>query len=108
MISLCRYEFQTKKNDLAFGIQRIAEDGCKVDVLPIQRYNCHMVWEDGEISLQLPGQYVVIFDNSYSWTKGKKMMYWVELLEPADDDADKEPKFQEAVSDNLQDMDIFE
>ena len=51
---------------------------------------------------------IVIFDNSYSWTKSKKMMYWVELLEPADEDPDKEPKFQEAVSDSLQDMDIFE
>ncbi|XP_033627184.1 SEC14-like protein 2 isoform X1 [Asterias rubens] len=106
--SVLRYEFHTKKNDIAFGVQRIAEDGGRVDVLPIQRYNCHMVWEDGEISLQLPGQYIVIFDNSYSWTKSKKMMYWVELLEPADEDPDKEPKFQEAVSDSLQDMDIFE
>ena len=56
VISLYRYEFHTKKNDIAFGVQRIAENGGRVDVLPIERYNCHMVWEDGEISLQLPGQ----------------------------------------------------
>ena len=57
LFSLCdsRYEFQTNNHDLAFGIKRIVEDGTKVEVLTKQRYNCHMVSEDGEISLQEPG-----------------------------------------------------
>ena len=33
------------------------------------------------------------FDNSHSWTKSKKLSYWLELLQPADE----EPEFQETL-----------
>lgn len=36
---------------------------------------------------------VARFDNSHSWTKAKKLSYWLELLEPSD----VEPEFQEMV-----------
>ncbi|XP_022106083.1 SEC14-like protein 2 [Acanthaster planci] len=91
--SILRYEFKTESHDLAFGIRRIAEDGGKVDVLKKQRYNCHLVPEDGEISLQEPGRYVVRFDNSYSWIKAKTLLYLVELLEPVDETQEDEAEF---------------
>ena len=43
----------------------------------------------------------MIFDNSYSWTRGKKISYWLETMEPellelTDDD---ETDFLQAVID---------
>ncbi|XP_038054799.1 SEC14-like protein 2 [Patiria miniata] len=103
--SILRYEFKTENYDLAFGIRRIADDGEKLDVLTKQRYNCHLVPEDGEISLQETGTYVVRFDNGYSWTKAKTLLYWVELLEPVDAPQEEDAlEFMPAISHDMQDI----
>ncbi|XP_041456909.1 SEC14-like protein 2 [Lytechinus variegatus] len=80
--SLINYEFRTQDSDIAFGIKFIGEDGTKTAIIESQRLNCHRVPEMGSIDLKDPGTYVVKFDNSYSWTKSKKLHYWIELLEP--------------------------
>ena len=43
------------------------------------------------LDLSLPD--MARFDNSHSWTKSKKLSYWLELLQPADE----EPEFQETL-----------
>ncbi|XP_072032708.1 SEC14-like protein 2 [Amphiura filiformis] len=88
--SLIRYEFKTENYDLSFSIKAICEKGKRVDVLKKQRHNCHMVPEDGQITLEQPGTYVIRFDNSDSFLRGKKLSYWVEVLEPLRDDEMRE------------------
>ncbi|XP_054748015.2 retinal-binding protein-like [Lytechinus pictus] len=92
--SLINYEFRTQDSDIAFGIKFIGEDGTKTAIIESQRLNCHRVPEMGSIDLKDPGTYVVKFDNSYSWTKSKKLHYWIELLEP-DDKAEEDIEKQD-------------
>ena len=40
---------------------------------------------------------VARFDNSHSWTKAKKLSYWLEMLQPSEE----EPEFQEMDLDAL-------
>lgn len=79
--SILRYEFRTKDHDLAFSVWRQDVDGSKVDVLEKQRYNCYMVPEDGLLTLEESGTYIVEFDNSYSRLRGKSLSYCVEVIE---------------------------
>nr|XP_054768191.1 SEC14-like protein 2 [Lytechinus pictus] len=90
--SVLRYEFQTDCNDIKFGFDRVdGGKGKKTAILKLEKYNSHMVPENGEIMIAEPGTYIARFDNSHSWTKSKKLSYWLELLEPSD----VEPEFQE-------------
>ncbi|XP_071506050.1 SEC14-like protein 2 [Diadema antillarum] len=88
--SIINYEFRTQDHDLGFGVHRIDIGGNKIVVMKPQHYNCHMVPETGQIDLQEPGTYVVKFDNGYSWTRSKKLSYWIELLEPESEDGEAE------------------
>ncbi|XP_033118906.1 SEC14-like protein 2 [Anneissia japonica] len=90
--SVIRYEFKTHDHDIAFGIKRLGAENEKTVIKKTERYNSHMVPEDGEVILDDPGQYVVKFDNSYSWTKTKTVSFCIELLEPQD--IDEAPEFE--------------
>eukprot|EP00057_Strongylocentrotus_purpuratus_P021348 XP_011675822.1 PREDICTED: SEC14-like protein 2 [Strongylocentrotus purpuratus] len=91
--SIQMYEFQTDCSDIKFGFDLVDAKGKKTAILKLEKYNSHMVPENGEIMIAEPGTYVARFDNSHSWTKSKKLSYWLELLEPSD----VEPEFQEMV-----------
>ncbi|XP_033123313.1 uncharacterized protein LOC117121976 isoform X2 [Anneissia japonica] len=80
-----RYAFKTKDHDIAFGIKRFDSSGQKVKVLETTRVNSHYVLQDGHVELETTGYYTVKFDNSFSWTKSKRLTYMLELLEPIDD-----------------------
>ncbi|XP_071480707.1 SEC14-like protein 2 [Diadema antillarum] len=88
--SVMRYEFQTDLHDIKFGVDRVDDKGKRTPIMQLEKYNSHMVPESGEIMITEPGNYIARFDNS-SWTKTKKLSYWLELLEPSD----VEPEFQE-------------
>ncbi|XP_071480689.1 SEC14-like protein 2 [Diadema antillarum] len=92
--SVLRYEFQTDVSDIKFGIDRVDENGKKTPIMKLEKYNSHMVPENGELLITEPGLYLAKFDNS-SWTKTKKLSYWLELLEPTD----AEPEFREMTDD---------
>ncbi|MCP6508597.1 hypothetical protein NL478_27925, partial [Klebsiella pneumoniae] len=47
-----------------------------------QRYNSHMVPEDGTLTCSDPGIYVLRFDNTYSFIHAKKVSFTVEVLLP--------------------------
>ncbi len=42
---------------------------------------------------------LLVFDNSYSWTRGKRISYWLEIVEPSSDiiDGDDDTDFLDAV-----------
>ena len=58
VLVLFRWEFQTEENDIGFGIRRKATEEGKpaVEVLPIKRFNCQHVMEDGNIICDTPGK----------------------------------------------------
>lgn len=74
--------------DVGFGVYqktRIGERqraGEMMEVLPNQRYNAHLVPEDGSLTCSVAGIYVLRFDNTYSYLHAKKVSYTVEVLLP--------------------------
>uniref|UniRef100_A0A2R8ZQL7 SEC14 like lipid binding 6 n=1 Tax=Pan paniscus TaxID=9597 RepID=A0A2R8ZQL7_PANPA len=63
------------------------------EVLPSQRYNAHMVPEDGILTCLRAGSYVLRFDNTYSLVHSKRISYTVEVLLPDQTFMEKMEKF---------------
>ncbi|XP_055261004.1 SEC14-like protein 4 isoform X1 [Moschus berezovskii] len=83
-----RWQYASDGGDIGFGVflktkmgerQRAAE---MTEVLASQRYNAHMVPEDGSLTCTEAGVYVLRFDNTYSLIHAKKISYTVEVLLP--------------------------
>ncbi|KAM4827467.1 SEC14-like protein 4 [Thomomys bottae] len=83
-----RWQFASEGGDIGFGVflktkmgerQKAAE---MTEVLASQRYNAHMVPEDGSLTCLKAGVYVLRFDNTYSLMHSKKVSYTVEVLLP--------------------------
>ncbi|ELK31524.1 SEC14-like protein 4 [Myotis davidii] len=83
-----RWQFESERADIGFGVflktkkgerQRVGE---MTEVLPSQRYNAHLVPEDGSLTCLQAGVYVLRFDNTYSLIHTKKISYTVEVLLP--------------------------
>ncbi|XP_061865867.1 SEC14-like protein 2 isoform X1 [Colius striatus] len=83
-----RWQFRSEGADVGFGVYlktKIGERqraGDMTEVYPNQRYNSHMVPEDGSLTCSTPGIYVLRFDNTYSYLHAKKVSYSVEVLLP--------------------------
>ncbi|XP_037367414.1 SEC14-like protein 4 [Talpa occidentalis] len=83
-----RWQFASEGADIGFGVflkTRMGERqhaGEMTEVLPSQRYNAHMVPEDGSLTCAEAGVYVLRFDNTYSLVFSKKLSYTVEVLLP--------------------------
>uniref|UniRef100_A0A8D2QR55 SEC14-like protein 2 n=1 Tax=Zosterops lateralis melanops TaxID=1220523 RepID=A0A8D2QR55_ZOSLA len=83
-----RWQFRSEGADIGFGVYlktKVGERqraGDMTEVLPSQRYNAHMVPEDGSLTCSTPGIYVLRFDNTYSFLHSKKVSYSVEVLLP--------------------------
>ena len=50
-----RYEFQTNSADIKFGVERLVDAKKRTAVMKLEKYNSHMVPENGEIVLSEPG-----------------------------------------------------
>ncbi|RUS79536.1 hypothetical protein EGW08_012704, partial [Elysia chlorotica] len=77
--SVLRWEFKTDGYDIGFGVFR-QDGGEKVAVVPVERVNSHMVPEDGSYSCDVPGTYTVVFDNSYSKIRDKRLLYFIDVI----------------------------
>ncbi|KAM6166027.1 SEC14-like protein 4 [Erethizon dorsatum] len=83
-----RWQFASDGGDIGFGVflkTKIGERqkaGEMTEVLPSQRYNAHLVPEDGSLVCLKAGVYVLRFDNTYSLIHAKKVSYTVEVLLP--------------------------
>ncbi|KAM9801238.1 SEC14-like protein 2 [Neosynchiropus ocellatus] len=78
-----RWQFASDGADIGFGVFRRSSDRQETQVLPSERYNAHLVPEDGGVTCEEPGVYVVRFDNSYSFLQSKRVSYTVLVLPPA-------------------------
>ncbi|XP_008054370.2 SEC14-like protein 4 isoform X1 [Carlito syrichta] len=83
-----RWQFASDGGDIGFGVflktkmRERQRAGDMMEVLPSQRYNAHMVPEDGSLTCLKAGVYVLRFDNTYSLMHSKKLSYTVEVLLP--------------------------
>ncbi|XP_006640494.2 SEC14-like lipid binding 8 [Lepisosteus oculatus] len=83
-----RWQFSSEGADIGFGVfikTKVGERqkaGDMLEVLPSQRYNAHLVPEDGTLTCLDPGVYVLRFDNTYSLFHSKKISFSVEVLLP--------------------------
>ncbi|KAM6155193.1 SEC14-like protein 4 [Rhynchocyon petersi] len=83
-----RWQFKSEGGDIGFGVflkTKIGERqraGEMMEVLSSERYNAHMVPEDGSLTCTKAGVYVLRFDNTYSLIHAKKISYTVEVLLP--------------------------
>nr|XP_019961578.1 PREDICTED: SEC14-like protein 2 [Paralichthys olivaceus] len=83
-----RWQFSSEGADIGFGVFLKAKKGewrkaaQMQEVVPSQRYNAHLVPEDGSLTCERPGVYVLRFDNTYSIFQNKRISFTVELLLP--------------------------
>ncbi|XP_028269425.1 SEC14-like lipid binding 8 isoform X1 [Parambassis ranga] len=84
-----RWQFATESADIGFGVFLKAKRGERKkaaqmeEIVPSQRYNSHLVPEDGSLTCERPGVYVLRFDNTYSLFQAKRVSFSVEVLLPA-------------------------
>ncbi|KAF5929133.1 hypothetical protein HPG69_019153 [Diceros bicornis minor] len=83
-----RWQFTSDGTDIGFGVflktkrgerQRAGE---MTEVLPTRRYNAHQVPQDGSLTCDKAGVYVLLFDNTHSLRRPKKVSYTVDVLLP--------------------------
>lgn len=83
-----RWQFASESADIGFGVFLKAKKGewkkaaQMEEVVPSQRYNTHLVPEDGSLTCERPGVYVLRFDNTYSIFQAKRISFTVEVLLP--------------------------
>lgn len=88
--TLLRWQFSSCGADIGFGVfKRTTKSGTQKvsemeQILPVDRYNAHLVPEDSCMTCPEPGDYVLCFDNSYSILQSKKVSYKVEVVPAAD------------------------
>ncbi len=78
--SILHWYFKTDKHDIGFGVYYKDIDNNKMkEIIAVDKRESHLVAEDGSFTCNKTGVYVVQFDNSYSWTRNKKLYYQVGL-----------------------------
>lgn len=85
--STLRWQFLSEGNDIGFGVfKRTADERQKkadmVEIVKSERVDSHLIPEEGSVLLEEAGQYIVRFDNTYSWTVSKKISYLIDVLPP--------------------------
>uniref|UniRef100_A0A3B4B148 Uncharacterized protein n=1 Tax=Periophthalmus magnuspinnatus TaxID=409849 RepID=A0A3B4B148_9GOBI len=83
-----RWQFCSDSADIGFGVFLKTKKGDRqrasqmTEVVVNQRYNAHLVPEDGSLTCEVPGVYVLRFDNTYSLLQPKTIHLTVEVLLP--------------------------
>nr|XP_006811138.1 PREDICTED: SEC14-like protein 2-like [Saccoglossus kowalevskii] len=78
--SIIRYVFKTEEGDI--GMTAYLQTKSMTMVKELERYNSHLVYEDGSLDCPQVGTYILRFDNSHSWMKNKTLHYFAEVIEP--------------------------
>ncbi|KAI4882304.1 hypothetical protein NFI96_011117, partial [Prochilodus magdalenae] len=93
-----RWQFCSEGGDVGFGVfikKKLGQwmkAGQMQEVVSSQRYNAHLVPEDGSITCTEPGVYVIRFDNTYSVLQSKKVRFSVDVLLPSSDSPLSQPE----------------
>ncbi|XP_052413375.1 SEC14-like protein 2 [Carassius gibelio] len=84
-----RWQFTCDGADVGFGVYRKKKMGEWMkasemeEIVPNERYNAHLVPEDGSLTCPEPGVYVLRFDNTYSIFQSKTVSFTVDVLLPS-------------------------
>jgi len=79
---LLRWEFATRDYDVSFSLSYENEDGKQFEMIPTKRYNSHHQKIAGHFRAPQSGTYILDWDNSYSYMRGKELTYKI-LVEAA-------------------------
>ncbi|XP_047001241.1 SEC14-like protein 2 [Schistocerca americana] len=82
--SFLKWGFRTENHDIKFGITCTNEEGIESEEIPIRKVNSHLSEEMGVITCSAPATYTIIFDNSYSYLRSKKISYSVGVVPPVE------------------------
>ncbi|EDV96418.1 SEC14-like protein 2 [Drosophila grimshawi] len=78
---LLSWNFRTLDHDIKFGIYSVdAKTGEKRSEIPLGTVHSHEMDEVGCISTRPNTTYTVVFDNSASYLRSKRLRYWVDLM----------------------------
>jgi|SRR6218665_3354846 len=47
---LCRWEFRTEEYDIGFGVSVVCDNGERKQIIPVKKFNSHLVTEDDSIN----------------------------------------------------------
>ncbi|GFS98173.1 SEC14-like protein 2 [Nephila pilipes] len=81
--SIIEWEFETKTRDIGFGLFYKEMDGDEervVELVALQRLETEDFSETGMYKCEKVGEYVILFDNSYSWLRSKEVFYRVNIV----------------------------
>lgn len=81
-----RWDFKTDNHDIKFGITATDAVGHSTPAIQHARVSAHEFDESGVLTCQAQTTYSVIFDNSYSILRSKKLRYRVYLTPPIPDE----------------------
>ncbi|KOC67182.1 SEC14-like protein 2 [Habropoda laboriosa] len=84
MGSILSWEFRTENHDIRFGIVKKDNNGSYKEVIPMRRVAAHQLDEIGILNCEVPATYSVVFDNTYSLLRNKKIHYSVRVLPPSE------------------------
>ncbi|XP_044755169.1 uncharacterized protein LOC123314116 [Coccinella septempunctata] len=83
--SFLRWDFRTENHDIRFGVVVSDVEGKETPAVRLNRVSAHQMDESGVLACQSPATYTVIFDNSYSLLRGKKLHYRIYVTPPIKD-----------------------
>jgi len=80
--SILKWEFRVEGHDIKFGVTCQDLDGTESTPVPVRKIDSHQSYETGVITCPTPATYNVIFDNSYSYIRSKKLHYSITMESP--------------------------
>jgi len=70
------WQFKSKEYDISYAVYYASQEGGeRVDVIPTTRVDSNRQAVEGSVIVENPGIYIFVWDNTYSWTKGKTVLY---------------------------------
>jgi len=81
---MLRWDFNTETHDIRFGVFCKDEEGNTHNPIPVSRVNSNELDIVGVLQCQAPATYTVVFDNSHSKFKNKKLKYNIRVTDPLD------------------------
>ncbi|KFM72977.1 SEC14-like protein 2, partial [Stegodyphus mimosarum] len=83
--SLIEWEFETENKDIGFGLYFQSLDSLQnkpKELIPKQRVEAHVACETGMYQCEVPGTYILMFDNTYSWLQQKEIFCRAVVVRP--------------------------
>jgi metal transporter CNNM len=74
--SVFHYEFKTADYDVGFGIKFRKANGHPIEpFIESKRFDSNVIPAWGRFKVEKAGTYILVWDNTYSWTRGKDLFY---------------------------------